>query len=404
MVFTNKCSKGQICPFCPFIIAERRINMYVRKRNDRYVFSERYKDPLTNHYKETSITLGKNTTHSRKEAQRILEQKITDIVNEYQSGGPIQEVNLQQLCDEFMSQYKKRVRPSSYINKRTVIINFLNTIGKDALVDKVTPKILSNFLNGLLYGDHPISNGYVSKYKISLHQLFEFAKDQNYVKVNPVNEVKVNYPTSANKQTTRSKFLEQDEMKKLLNYAYQKNPRYARLCEWLYLTGMRAGEATALSPSDVKFNKSEKTWFADVTGTLEYERTAITQQRKSDSPKTEAGVRSVSLSTRAVQIYKEAVAKSGSRNFIFTTSSGTPIQISALNTFLRTAKKNLKIDKPISSHIFRHTHISKLAELGVPLYVIQKRVGHSNSRITEQIYLHVTKVVERELQNKLDKF
>lgn len=50
----------------------------------------------------------------------------------------------------------------------------------------------------------------------------------------------------------------------------------------------------------------------------------------------------------------------------------------------------LKIDKPVSSHIFRHTHISKLAELGVPMYVIQQRVGHSNSRVTQEIYTHVT--------------
>ena len=234
--------------------------------------------------------------------------------------------------------------------------------------------------------------------------MFEFAKGNNYVKSNPVSEVKMNYPTSMKKQTTRDKFLEKDELERLLLYAYNQNARYGRLCEWLYLTGMRAGEAIALSPNDIKYNESEHTWFAKVTGTLEYERTAIDKQQKSDTPKTQAGVRNVSLSTRAVQIYKEAVSNSNSHQFIFTTSAGTPIQISALNTFLRTAKRHLKIDKPVSSHIFRHTHISKLAELGVPLYVIQKRVGHSNSRITEQIYLHVTKIVEKELQDKLNKF
>lgn len=76
--------------------------------------------------------------------------------------------------------------------------------------------------------------------------------------------------------------------------------------------------------------------------------------------------------------------------YLFTTKHHTPIQISAFNTFLRNAAKKLKIDKPVSSHIFRHTHISKLAELGVPMYVIQQRVGHSNSRVTQEIYTHVT--------------
>lgn len=31
---------------------------------------------------------------------------------------------------------------------------------------------------------------------------------------------------------------------------------------------------------------------------------------------------------------------------------------------------------------FRHTHVSKLAELGVPLYIIQNRVGHADSDFT----------------------
>ena len=43
---------------------------------------------------------------------------------------------------------------------------------------------------------------------------------------------------------------------------------------------------------------------------------------------------------------------------------------------------------------FRHTHISKLAELGVPLYIIQNRVGHADSETTRDIYLHVTQTAK----------
>ena len=56
-----------------------------------------------------------------------------------------------------------------------------------------------------------------------------------------------------------------------------------------------------------------------------------------------------------------------------------------------------------TTHTFRHTHVSKLAELGVPLYVIQHNVGHSNSKITRDVYLHVTKKAQQELRNKLNK-
>lgn len=65
---------------------------------------------------------------------------------------------------------------------------------------------------------------------------------------------------------------------------------------------------------------------------------------------------------------------------------------------MRKAKNDLEINKQVSSHIFRHTHVSKLAELGTPLFAIQDRVGHENSKITEQIYLHVTKGVREKVK------
>ncbi|WP_260467108.1 tyrosine-type recombinase/integrase [Streptococcus oralis] len=50
----------------------------------------------------------------------------------------------------------------------------------------------------------------------------------------------------------------------------------------------------------------------------------------------------------------------------------------------------INFNKHISTHIFRHTHISFLSEQGIPLEAIQDRVGHTRgSRVTD-IYLHVT--------------
>ena len=74
-----------------------------------------------------------------------------------------------------------------------------------------------------------------------------------------------------------------------------------------------------------------------------------------------------------------------------------------MNTILRNAKDKLGIDKRLSTHTFRHTHVSMLAALGVPFYVIQDRVGHENSKMLEQIYLHVTKEAKLNLNSQLEK-
>ena len=48
----------------------------------------------------------------------------------------------------------------------------------------------------------------------------------------------------------------------------------------------------------------------------------------------------------------------------------------------------------MTTHIFRHTHISLLAEEGVPLKAIMQRVGHNDPTTTMSIYTHVTKDME----------
>ena len=69
-------------------------------------------------------------------------------------------------------------------------------------------------------------------------------------------------------------------------------------------------------------------------------------------------------------------------------SLGEPILISTVNSHLHKAED--LVHKNLTSHIFRHTHISMLAASGLSLDAISRRVGHKNPNITRNIYLHVT--------------
>ncbi|MHC5215047.1 tyrosine-type recombinase/integrase [Enterococcus sp. LJL128] len=125
--------------------------------------------------------------------------------------------------------------------------------------------------------------------------------------------------------------------------------------------------------------------------------------KKSSSTKTAAGMREVDLPSKAIAIYNQLLQLNPTGDFLFQTSNGMPFHITAINMYLRNHKKDFEIEKTLSSHIFRHTHISKLAELGAPIYAIQDRVGHENSDITEKIYLHVTKNVKDKIRNDIEK-
>ncbi|WP_192803533.1 tyrosine-type recombinase/integrase, partial [Streptococcus agalactiae] len=66
-------------------------------------------------------------------------------------------------------------------------------------------------------------------------------------------------------------------------------------------------------------------------------------------------------------------------SFVLPNSNGVPI----LNAYIN---KRLKIYGDYHTHLFRHSHISFLAEKGIPLNAIMDRVGHSDPKTTLSIY------------------
>ncbi|MDO4855393.1 MAG: site-specific integrase [Limosilactobacillus gorillae] len=315
----------------------------------------------------------------------ILQAKIAKIMSQVNHIETIHGISLQKLVNDYLNNYKPRVRRSTYANAEMMCRSLVKSLDKDALIEKITPLILTRTIENMIYGPQHISNAYASKFKIFLHQLFAFAVKKSYLNSNPAEKLEIAYRPSEGGSLTRSKFLETYELNRLLKYAYKHNT-YAVLCECQ--TGMRCGEALALSVSDVE--KTVDGWVAHVNGMLEYTGLKVDAWHKIDQTKTPTEMRDVALSKQAVEIYHDRYAYADGHGYLFTTKNHTPIQISAFNTFLRNTAKKLEINKPVGSHIFRHTHISKLAELSVPMYAIQQRVGHSNSRVTQEIHTHVT--------------
>ncbi len=56
----------------------------------------------------------------------------------------------------------------------------------------------------------------------------------------------------------------------------------------------------------------------------------------------------------------------------------------------------------MTTHTFRYTHISLLAEAGVPIKAIMERVGHSNMKTTLEIYNQVTNTTKEKLVQEVN--
>ena len=78
------------------------------------------------------------------------------------------------------------------------------------------------------------------------------------------------------------------------------------------------------------------------------------------------------------------------QKLLFCDSNGEHIKYYAYNKYFR--ENTLRVlGKAYTVHSLRHTHASLLLEQGVDVDSISRRLGHSDSAVTREIYLHITK-------------
>lgn len=373
--------------------------MYIEERHGKdgikYRYCEKFYDPRFAKWRRKSVTFNNKTRETRKRAQEIL----TNAIRKELGNVVTDSRTIHSVIEEYKKIYKKNVKRTTFLSVERQYEEFEEFIDSKRIITTITTQDLNRFFDFLLYQKN-LANQTTSAYKSRLNKLFQYAVKNGYIETNPIEACIIEYKARTESKKNPNKFLEDDEYNRLIEYTRKINLRYALLFEWMYMTGMRAGEALALTWDKIDLESEPPV--AHVSSTLEYHQLKIKDVYASTSPKTPASIRSVSLPNRCIEILAQIEEIEGSnRGFIFTTSKHTPISITAINTFLRTHRERMSIDKNISTHIFRHTHISKLAEMGLPLYSIQARVGHENSQVTESIYLHITKKMKDEVYNAI---
>lgn len=370
--------------------------MWIEKTKDgKYKFREQYKNPLTGKYNKVSVTMDKKTNINKRKAQILLEQKIQDKLSHIQDGNIKQGITFGQVVDEWEPIYKKQVLSTTYLNWKTFKEQLRHFIQFDYLVDQITPKYLMSLYEDLLY-KKGYTKAHVSQLNSKINQILTYAYKHDYTNSIATANLSIDWPKERKTMTIEQKFLEDDELKAVLDYVYDKNKVYGAVLEWQSLTGMRFGEASTMQVKNIHEDNGK--FYADVTGTMVYSGLKVSEYYKSSLTKTDAGRRTVFLPQQAIKIFKEYSQGKTSNDFLFLVHHHL-VPIGEINYILKQAKDDLHIDKLLSSHTMRHTHVSKLAEMGVPLYVIQNRVGHSNSKVTEQVYMHVTKKAKQKYED-----
>lgn len=178
--------------------------------------------------------------------------------------------------------------------------------------------------------------------------------------------------------------------------ALEVGPRYSALVHLLAWSGLRIGEAAALTRSDLDLGDRPT---VRVTSRAYVMPGAIDL----DAPKSKAGIRSVSLPPHivpALQAHLSAYVPRDPGALVFTTSSGGNV----LRSFGQVARRALnRIGRDDARlHDLRHTGSVLAAQSGASLPVLMQRLGHSTPAAA-QVYLHATEDHGREVAEAMSR-
>lgn len=368
-------------------------------------FVERYKNPYTNEWKKVSVLVEKDNARTRKYAQQYLDNKIAKILNNLESS----EMMFTDLFDDWWNFYKQEIKKSSISSLKGNIKEIREWFGINVKVSNIDPKYVQNYLDNL-----DCSKSKKERHKTLLNLAFDYAVRLDIIKDNPSRRARLprQKKTLEDWKKVEEKYLEEDEIRPLLKELYRRPSTYrtALLSEFMSLNGCRIGEAISIRPENYDFD----TKVLELHGT--YDHSDGYKNGEKTTPKTNASYRETIMTKREIEIIKEIEfmnelekntnEKYQDMGYVFTTKNGIPTQINSFNLALK--KANERLDEPIkknlTSHIFRHTLVSRLAENKVPLKAIMDRVGHADSKTTIQIYTHVTKKLKANVADVMEKY
>lgn len=340
----------------------------------------RYKFSLSagqDHATGKSIMIRRQGFKTKQEAQRALSEVLKAIANDEYKPLSERRLTFKEFYEQvFLPQYKRKVRGSTYAtNAHTINKRILPLLG-DVYLDKLTVIKCQRAVNQ--WADELKSFRSVAG-KASM--IVERAVKMELIKENPFD--KVDYPRTRQQEDKPENFYTKEELTKFLATAEKEESlEYFALVQLLADTGMRKGEALALTWSDVDLEQGSVSILKTVSHDANFKPII-------NDTKTQASHRVVYLLPKTIQVltdYHEQQVKyfaKGDQDRLFA------ISVTTVNNLVDRVAKKAGLHR-ITVHGLRHTAGSMLAAAELTPAQATKRMGHEKYSTTMEIYTHVS--------------
>lgn len=299
----------------------------------------------------------------------------------------VSQCNINMKFSDFLKLYyrdmEKRLREYTMRTKKYIMEMKILPYFGEKRVSEITPADVRQWQNILM------QEGYAETYLRTIHNqlaaVFNYGVKYYDLKSNPCTKAGCMGKANAEKMDFWTK---QEFMGFIRATDYE--PQSYMIFMLLYWTGMRIGEAFALTPNDIDIDSKV------ISISKSYQRIAkrdvITQPK---TPKSKRKIKISGFLTKELKRYMESQGIHNKEERLFTI---TRYQL------LCDMKKGIQASgvKNIRLHDFRHSHASLLVELGFSPLEIAERLGHEKIETTLNTYSHLYPGKQEKIAKRLE--
>ena len=293
-------------------------------------------------------------------------------------------VTLNDYVGHWLSTVKRgKVKPSTYDRLLTSSESLASYRISSLAICQITPEDCENYVDQLAGAGYSLTT--IKKQMLIVSAPMTYAYNHRVIQFNPTACMKP--PSKANVQKARKKpeaYTQEEQDKLLAVLRTRERPAYAAV-ELMLETGMRPGEVLGFEKEDIHLDKR----FIYVHRTmvnLANQESGVRLSYVQDGAKSETSNRRVPLSQRALEIANEILNSDTVHPFEMADHSRVGYESMRWCCIKACQKAGIPYR---GLHVFRHTFATNLFYKGVNVKILSQILGHSETSVTMNIYIHL---------------
>lgn len=344
------------------------------------------------------------TFHGLKTEAKARESELKKLAK---TGGIIthRKITFSEFAEQWIEKYGVNLAPKTLFEYQKFLKKINHFIGNIPLYE-LKPLHLTDFYNKLRHSykqtlnceKQKLSENTVLHYYTLINGILNKAVEWDILEKNPNSKV-----PRPKVQKHEPNFYDAEQVQELIK-CLENEPLKTQAIIFLALdTGARRGELTGLDWQDVDLIK----------GTVHITKSTqrVNGELIEKMPKNNSSIRQLPIAIKTIEVLKaykkEQLEKElliGNKwektNKVFTTEFGGYMHPDTPSKLFSKFLKKYNLPK-ITFHELRHTSVSLLINVGIQTQVISKRVGHSTTSTTLNIYSHIFNSSQQEVVNAM---